>query len=105
LCVALISRYFGPDGGSSSSSEAVDAAVELRLAEHRLDHRLALAVALAAALPGEDSAHERVRAARPAPAPAVALAGVGRIDDIRRHSETTARDHTPRSARPTRNRS
>ena len=40
---------FGPDGGSSVASEAVDGAVELGVGEHRLDDRLALAVELAAA--------------------------------------------------------
>src|SRR4051812_14197192 len=34
----------GADGAASSSSEAIEAAVELRLREHRLDHWLALAV-------------------------------------------------------------
>jgi hypothetical protein len=43
---------FGADGGSASSSEAVDAAVELGVGEDRLDDRLALAVELAAAVAG-----------------------------------------------------
>jgi hypothetical protein len=41
---------FGPDGGSASASEAVDAAVELRVGEDRLDDCLALGVELTAAL-------------------------------------------------------
>jgi hypothetical protein len=57
---------FGSDGRASSSSEPVDAAVELRLTEDGLDHRLALALKLAAALAREDAAHERVIAACPA---------------------------------------
>jgi hypothetical protein len=59
-------RPFGSDGRASSSSEPVDAAVELRLTEDGLDHRLALALKLAAALAREDAAHERVIAACPA---------------------------------------
>ncbi len=51
---------FGPDRGSSSSSEAVDPAVELGVGEDRLDDRLALAVQHAAALAGQDTAHEGV---------------------------------------------
>ena len=66
----------GPDGGASSSSEAVHAAVELRVAEHGLDHRLALPVKRAAVVAGEDSAHEGVVAAFPAAAATRALAGV-----------------------------
>jgi hypothetical protein len=80
---------FGADGRAASSSETVDAAVELRLTEHGLDHRLALAVKPAAALAGEDAAHEGVIAACPAAASALALAGVRRdqhldatIDDV-----------------------
>ena len=69
---------FGADGGSASSSEAVDAAVELRVGEDRLDDRLALAVELAAALAGEDPAHERVKAAVPAGPRAFSALGVGR---------------------------
>src|SRR5215210_9402578 len=68
----------GPDGGSPSASEAVDAAVELGVGKDRLDDRLALAVELAAALAGEDSAHERIRAAVPTWAGAFAAFGVGR---------------------------
>jgi hypothetical protein len=54
---------FGANRGSASASEAVDAAVELRVGKDRLDDRLALGVELAAALAGQDSAHERVKAA------------------------------------------
>jgi hypothetical protein len=69
---------FRADGGAASSSEAVDAAVELRVGEDRLDDRLALGVELAAALAGEDSAHERVKAAVPAGTRAFLALGVGR---------------------------
>ena len=41
---------FRADGGSSPSSEAIDAAIELRVGKDRLDDRLALGVELAAAL-------------------------------------------------------
>ena len=68
----------GADRGSASSSEAVDAAVELGVGEDRLDDRLALAVELAAAVAGEDSAHERVEAAVPTRPRAFAALGVGR---------------------------
>src|SRR3954447_1982919 len=71
----------GADGGASSSSEAVHAAVELRLAEHRLDHRLALPVKRAAVVAGEDSAHEGVVAAVPAAPGTLALGGVGGNQD------------------------
>src|SRR5215213_5918252 len=48
---------FRAGGVSASSVEAVDAAVELRLAEHGLDHRLAFAVKLGAALSRQLLAH------------------------------------------------
>ncbi|MEA2240671.1 MAG: hypothetical protein QOD24_227 [Solirubrobacteraceae bacterium] len=70
---------FGPDGGSSSASEAIDAAVELRVGEDGLDDCLALAVELAAAFCGEDTAHERVGAAVPAGAGALAALGVSEL--------------------------
>src|SRR4051794_28294848 len=57
---------FRADRAAASSSEAIDAAVELRVGEDRLDHRLALAVELAAGLGRQDSAHEGVKAAVPA---------------------------------------
>ena len=80
---------FRADGGAASSSEAVDAAVELRVGEDRLDDRLALAVELAAALAGEDPAHERVKAAVPTRAGPLSALGVRRdqhrdsaVDDV-----------------------
>jgi hypothetical protein len=42
----------GPNSAASSSSEAIKAAVELHLREHRLDHRLPTAVEAAAAVGG-----------------------------------------------------
>src|SRR3954452_18192383 len=73
---------FGADCASSSASEAVQAAVELRLGEDGLDHWLAVAVELAAALAGEDSAHEVVVAALPVAPGCAAAAGVGWNEDL-----------------------
>jgi hypothetical protein len=63
---------------SAASLEAIDAAVELRLAEHGLDHRLAFAVKLGAAVGREPLAHCRVGAALPAWSGAFVAAGVRR---------------------------
>jgi hypothetical protein len=80
---------FRADRSSATSSEAIDAAVELRVGEDGLDHRLTLTVELATALSGEDPAHERVKAAVPAGPRALATRGVGRdqhldaaVDDV-----------------------
>src|SRR5918995_4106273 len=73
---------FRADGAASSSSEAVQAAVELHLREHGLDHRLALAVELAAAIGGEDAAHLVVVAAVPVAPRGPAAAGVGRDENL-----------------------
>src|SRR5918994_518240 len=69
---------FGADGAASSSSEAVQAAVELHLGERGLDHRLALAVELAAAHAGQHVAHLVVAAAVPVAPRGPLAAGVGR---------------------------
>ena len=56
---------FRADGAASSSSEPVEAAVELHLREHGLDHWLAFSVELAAALAGQHFAHLVIAAAVP----------------------------------------
>ena len=62
--------------------EAVDAAVELGVGEHRLDHRFALGVERAALLACKDAAHERVAPALPTGTGALALAAIGRDQDL-----------------------
>src|SRR5215217_3189220 len=66
---------FGAGGVSAAAVEAVDAAVELRLAEDGLDHRLAFAVELGAAVGREPLAHRGVGAAFPAGPRAFSSAG------------------------------
>jgi hypothetical protein len=58
--------------------EAIEAAVELRVAEYRLDELLSLSVELDAAVGVQDAAHERVQAAVPARSRRSAAAGVRR---------------------------
>ena len=65
-------------GGSAAALEAVEAAVELRVREHRLDGFLSSSVERFAELGLEHGAHERVGAAVPARPGAFALVGVGR---------------------------
>ena len=72
-------------GGSASSLELIDAPVVLGLSEHGLDHRLASSVKPAAELAGEHGAHEGVATAVPAAAGCVALAGIGRDQDLGAH--------------------
>jgi hypothetical protein len=69
-------------GGSASSLELVDPSVVLGLSEHGLDHRLAFSVKPAAVVTGEHGPHEGVAAAIPAAAGCVALAGIGRDQDL-----------------------
>src|SRR6185436_1183705 len=82
---------FRAGGGSAAALEAVAAAVELDVGKDRFDHALALGVKTAAAIALKDAAHERVRAAVPARARALALAGVGRDEDL--HAATDERVH------------
>src|SRR3954468_24892322 len=69
---------FRAGSGSAAALEAVAAAVEPGVGEHRLDHALALGVEAAAAIGRQDATHERVEPAVPAGPGAFALAGVGR---------------------------
>ena len=57
---------FRPAGRSAAALEALDHAVELELAEHRLDRDLALAVERPPAGRGEHTPHEVIEAAGPA---------------------------------------
>jgi dienelactone hydrolase len=69
---------FRPRGGTASSSQPGDPAVVFDLSEHRLDAASSFFVELAADLDREHAAHERVHAAFPAGAGAVADHRVGR---------------------------
>src|SRR3954453_3158348 len=73
---------FGPDGGSASSVEPVEAPVELGIGEHRLDELLSLSVELVSAVGVQDAAHERVEATVPARPGSLAATGVRRDEDL-----------------------
>jgi hypothetical protein len=69
---------FTSAGGSSSSLEAIDATVELRVGEDGLDQFVAFGVQRGADVGREDAAYEGVASAVPARAGVFAFAGVGR---------------------------
>ena len=61
-------------GRPAAALEAVDAPVELGVSEHRLDHAFAFAVERASGFSVKDASHERIEAAVPARAGALAFA-------------------------------
>ena len=85
---------FRANGAASSSSEAVQAAVELHLREHGLDHRLALAVERAAAISGQHLDPAVGRRTRPSsgavPRPVASVSQARRADDQKRTTRTSA---------------
>jgi len=82
---------FRAGGGSAAALEAVAAPVEFRVGEDRLDHALAFGVETAAVVGVEHAAHEGVKAAVPARAGALALAGVGQDQHL--HAAADDRIH------------
>lgn len=67
---------FGSAGGSASTCEAIDAAVELRVGEDGLDELLAFGVERGADIGRKDAAHEGVAPAVPAGSGVGAFTGV-----------------------------